>query len=154
MYKIRLATLEDAETLVRLRVTFLEEVGQFAEGVDSGAVAEAFRRYLQRKLTAGEFLAWVAEEEEGEIVATSGLVFFERPPNGTSPTGLEAYVMNMYTRPLWRGRGIATALLDAAIVHVKGTDARRVWLHATDVGRPVYERAGFVASDAEMELTW
>jgi len=153
MHRIRLATLEDAETLVRLRMTFLEEVGQFAEGVDAGAVAGAFRRYLHRKLPAGEFLAWVAEED-GEIVATSGLVFFERPPNGTSPTGLEAYVMNMYTRPLWRGRGLATALLDAAIVHVKRTDARRVWLHATDVGRPVYERAGFVASDSEMELTW
>ena len=153
MHKIRRATLEDAETLVRLRVTFLEEVGQFAEGVDSGAVAEAFRRYLQRKLPPGEFLAWVAEGE-GEIVATSGLVFFERPPNGTSPTGLEAYVMNMYTLPRWRGRGLATALLDAALAHVKRTDARRVWLHATDVGRPVYERAGFVSSDAEMELTW
>ena len=153
MHKIRLATLEDAETLVRLRMTFLEEVGQFAEGVDAGAVAEAFRRYLQRKLPTGEFLAWVAEEE-GEIVATSGMVFFERPPNGTSPSGLEAYVMNMYTRPEWRGRGIASALLDAAVLRVKKTDARRVWLHATDEGRPVYERAGFVASHAEMELVW
>lgn len=153
MHKIRLATLEDVETLVRLRVTFLEEVGNFGEGVDTRAVSEAFRNYLLRKLPAGEFLAWVAEEE-GEIVATSGLVFFERPPNGTSPAGLEAYVMNMYTRPEWRGRGLATALLDAAILHVKRTDARRVWLHATDVGRPVYERAGFVASDTEMELVW
>jgi hypothetical protein len=32
MHKIRLATSEDAETLVRLRMTFLEEVGNFAEG--------------------------------------------------------------------------------------------------------------------------
>jgi GNAT superfamily N-acetyltransferase len=153
MHKIRLATLEDAETLVRLRMTFLEEVGNFTGSVDIHAVAEAFREYLRRKLPAGEFLAWVAEEE-GEIVSTSGLVFFERPPNGTSPSGLEAYVMNMYTRPEWRGRGLATALLDAAILHVKRTDARRVWLHATDVGRPVYERAGFVASDTWMELVW
>jgi GNAT superfamily N-acetyltransferase len=153
MHKIRLATLEDVETLVRLRTTFLEEVGNFAVGVDIRAVSEAFRNYLLRKLPAGEFLAWVAEEE-GEINATSGLVFFERPPNGASPSGLEAYVMNMYTRPAWRGRGLATALLDAAILHVKRTDARRVWLHATDAGRPVYERAGFVASDTEMELVW
>ena len=153
MYKIRLATLEDAEALVRLRVTFLEEVGNFGEGVDVGEVAAAFRRYLLRKLPAGEFLAWVAEDG-GEVVATSGLVFFERPPNGTSPTGLEAYVMNMYTKPGWRGRGIASALLAEAIRHVKKTGARRVWLHATSVGRPVYERAGFVASDTEMELVW
>src|SRR5215210_1745626 len=102
MYKIRLATLEDAQTHERLRVTFLEEVGDFGEGVEVEAVAEAFRQYLRRKLPSGEFLAWVAEAG-GEIVATSGLVFFERPPNGTSPSGLEAYVMNMYTRPEWRG---------------------------------------------------
>jgi len=153
MHKIRLATLDDAEALVRLRMTFLAEVGNFGEGADAVAVSEAFREYLRRKLPTGEFLAWVAEDA-GEIVATSGLVFFERPPNGTSPTGLEAYVMNMYTRPEWRGRGLAAALLDAALARVKQTAARRVWLHATDVGRPVYERAGFVASDSEMELVW
>ena len=153
MHTIRLATIEDADALVRIRVKFLEEVGQFGEGVDVNEVADAFRDYLMRKLPAGEFLAWVAEAE-GEVVATSGLCFFERPPNGTSPKGLEAYVMNMYTAPAWRGRGLATALLDAALAHVRKTDARRVWLHATDEGRPVYERAGFVASDTEMELVW
>ena len=153
MYEIRLATVEDADALVRIRMRFLEEVGSFGEGVDAREVSEAFRRYLLKRLPTGEFLAWVAEAE-GEIVATSGLCFFERPPNGASPTGLEAYVMNMYTAPGWRGRGLATALLAAAVARAKEAGARRIWLHATEQGRPVYAKAGFVASDNEMELVW
>jgi len=28
------------------------------------------------------------------------------------------------------------------------------WLHATESGRPMYEKAGFIATSDEMELTW
>jgi GNAT superfamily N-acetyltransferase len=64
--------------------------------------------------------------------------------------------MNMYTVPEWRGRGVATALLREIIKFVKGTGARRIWLRATEEGRPVYEKAGFspVTSYSYMELVW
>lgn len=153
MFTIRLATTDDIETLVRIRVQFLAELGHLNEGAAADEVAEAFRRYALRKMPAGEFMAWVAEAD-GRVVATSGLTFFERPPNATNPAGLEAYLSNMYTLPGWRGRGMAAALVSAAVEHVKRTPARRVWLHATDEGRRVYEKAGFVASETDMELVW
>ncbi|WP_375475066.1 hypothetical protein [uncultured Nostoc sp.] len=43
----------------------------------------------------GKFLAWVAEVDS-QIVATSGLVFFQRPPYNGNLSGLEAYIMNQY----------------------------------------------------------
>ena len=153
MYEIHLATLDDVDELVRLRLDFLQEVGSLKDGVDVGELGAAMRDYFVRKLPSGEFLVWVAESE-GEIVATSGVTIFERPPNGGNVAGLEAYLSNMYTLPSWRGKGIGTALIATVVAHLKATHVRRIWLHATDEGRPVYARAGFVPSETDMELTW
>ena len=152
-YQIRLATLEDLDELVRLRLDFLEEVGSLKAGADVGELGAAMRDYFMRKMPSGEFLAWVAESE-GAIVATSGVTIFERPPNGGNLAGLEAYLSNMYTLTEWRGRGVGTALVATIVAHLKATQVRRIWLHATEQGRPVYARAGFVPSETDMELVW
>lgn len=84
----------------------------------------------------------------------SGLLFFERPPTAGNLSGVDAYVMNMYTVPEWRGQGLAGALLRELIAHVRATPARRIWLHASAAGRPVYEAQGFVPKSSAMELVW
>ncbi|MEJ6484591.1 GNAT family N-acetyltransferase [Nostoc punctiforme UO1] len=48
-------------------------------------------------------------------------------------SGLEAYIMNVYTIPMWRGQGIATALLKEIICFVREIEAKRLWLHFTEV---------------------
>lgn len=153
MYEIRSATAADVGELVRLRLDFLKEVGNFKAGADAEALCGAMREYLLRKMPTGDFLAWVAEAG-ASVVAMSGVTLFERPPNGANPSGLEAYLSNMYTLPAWRGRGIGTALVATAVAHLKQTRVRRVWLHATEEGRPVYAKAGFVPDEKGMELTW
>lgn len=153
MYQIRLATLDDVDELIGLRIDFLKEVGRLKAGVDGGELGVAMRDYFVRKTPAGEFLSWVAENE-GAIVATSGVTLFERPPNGANMAGLEAYLSNMYTVPSWRGRGVGTALVTTIVAYLKATSVRRIWLHATEQGRPVYAKAGFVPSETDMELTW
>jgi ribosomal protein S18 acetylase RimI-like enzyme len=67
--------------------------------------------------------------------ATSGLVFFQRPPYNGNLSGLEAYIMNIDTIPMWRDQGIATALLKEIISFVRATEAKRLWLHATEDGK-------------------
>ncbi len=61
-------------------------------------------------------------------------------------------ILNMYTLPEWRGQGLATALLQEIIHFAKSTSIRRLWLHATESGRPIYEKAGFLPTSAEMEF--
>ena len=153
MYEIRPATLDDLDELIRLRLDFLREVGSLKAGADGGGLGAAMREYMERKMPAGGFLAWVAESE-GALVATSGVTIFERPPNGANLSGLEAYLSNMYTLPAWRGRGVGTALVATIVAHLKTTRVRRIWLHATEQGRPVYAKAGFVPSETDMELEW
>ena len=150
---IRRANLADLEPLARLRLALLREMGSVSDENQEGPLLDAIRGYLQRKMATDEFLAWVAEAD-GQVVAISGLVLFERPPDAGNLAGLDAYLMNMYTLPAWRGRGLASALLDEIIGFVRTTPARRISLHATDVGRSVYESAGFLPATSVMELAW
>jgi len=77
MFNLRQANLQDLETLIQLRLELLREVGNIKTDCDTTKLAQAIRKYLGEKIPSGEFLAWVAEVDS-QIVATSGLVFFQR----------------------------------------------------------------------------
>jgi GNAT superfamily N-acetyltransferase len=147
-WTIRRAVEGDIEALVRLRLAMLAELNEL---VDHHAAAEANRRYFYEKLPIGEFIAFLAEAA-GQVVATSGLVLWERPPTSRS-RGLDGYIMNMYTTPQWRGRGIATALIRRLIHCAQEAGAGRVFLRAVGPrGKRIYERLGFSPSDTYMEF--
>ncbi|MBN3890358.1 MAG: GNAT family N-acetyltransferase [Nostoc sp. JL31] len=153
MFNLRQANLQDLEALIELRLELLREAGEIKGDSDTTNLVEATRKYLGEKMPSGEFLAWVAEVDS-QIVGTTGLVFFQRPPYNGNLSGLEAYFMNVYTIPMWRGQGIATALLKEIISFVRATEAKRLWLHATEDGKRVYEKLSFVSTAKEMEIVW
>jgi hypothetical protein len=65
--------LQDLEVLIQLRLDLLREASDIKGDSDTANLAEA-----AEKMPSGEFLAWLAEVDS-QIVATSGLVFFQRP---------------------------------------------------------------------------
>ncbi len=152
MLPIRRATIDDVDQLVQLRILLFEETGELIEK-DTSAFAEAISAFLIKSLPRKSFLAWIAESDS-RIVASSGFVPFEKLPVPENLSGKEGYILNMYTLPEWRGQGLATALLQEMISYAKETDIRRLWLHATKIGRPVYEKIGFIAEEDAMHLIW
>lgn len=150
---LRRANANDLAALIELRVALFREMGTVEDAGTAAELAEATERYLSSAMPDGTFHAWIAEID-GQIVATSGLTLLQRPPSPGNLTGLDAYVMNMYTRPEWRGQGIGGRVLEAVIADAREGGARRIWLHATEHGRALYERFGFVPEHAAMELTW
>ena len=155
-FSIRRASLEDVEELVRLRLALERESGHLTQDIRLPDLRRATHQYLLETLPGEAFIVWVAEAQ-GKIVATSGLIFFQKPPSERNLSGLEAYILNMYTLPEWRGQGIATALLHTLIDFIKQTPAHRIWMYATQDGKPIYEKAGFVPKTRhtlEMELIW
>ncbi|WP_080873835.1 GNAT family N-acetyltransferase [Oceanobacillus timonensis] len=149
-WTIRKASLSDADAITQLRIELLTAAGDVNEENKTN-VCNANQIYFKEKLSNGEFVAWLAEAE-GKIVAISGVVFFERPPQGENISGVEAYIMNMYTKPEYRGLGIARALLEACITYSKRTGVGRIWLHAFKDGYHLYKKMGFVDKDSEMEM--
>lgn len=154
-FSIRRATVDDIEALVTLRLMLEREIDYLARE-ELADVRVATQQYFLEALPSEGMLIWVAEAA-GTIVATSGLIFFQKPPSAHNLSGKEAYILNMYTLPEWRGRGIASTLLRTMLAFIRQTNARRIWMYATPDGRPVYEKAGFVLKtrgSSEMELLW
>lgn len=151
MFTIRRAVADDIEQVVALRMAFLNEMSP-GSTVSETELLNLTRKYVSAKLPTGEFLVWLAEDD-GEIVGTGGLTFSHRPPTANNASTLQAYILNMYTLPQYRGRGIATMLLHHIVEYVKTTSAKRVALHASEMGQHIYEKLGFMCSSKYMTLT-
>src|ERR1700731_2764612 len=141
-FKIRRAELRDVESLVNMRFELLHVAA--ALGVPTNlsdeeweAVREATRDYFKKALTSGEHCGVVAEAE-GIVVGCGGIVFMERPPYQGNLQGREAYLMNMYTEPEWRGKGIGSAIVAELLRCARDAGAKRVSLDAEQNARGVY----------------
>lgn len=148
---IRTATAADLPALARLRLALLQETGA---ALDTAAHAEMLalnEAFFRQHLGAPDWQSWVAEEG-GAIVAIGTLALFLRPPYPGNPLGRDAYLLNMYTAPGHRGRGAASAIVQAALQQARQWGVRKVVLHATEAGRRRYVLVGFEPSAAYMEL--
>lgn len=149
----REATLADIKDLARLRIDFLKEV-QSPETrlVSEEGLNEILLDYFQQYIESGDFVAWLALAD-GEIISTSGLCFSQIIPGFTLLDGRVAYIMNIYTLPEWRKKGIGKQVFHHILEAAKERGYKRVLLHATEEGRPIYEKFGFRATNDEMELS-
>lgn len=106
-----------------------------------------YARWLRRMMTERRLVGWIAEDPEG-AVAGSGLVWFaESQPRPREPQLYRPYLLSMYTEPRYRQRGVASAIVLAAVELARRRGFPRITLHASEAGRPVYAKLGF-------ERTW
>jgi GNAT superfamily N-acetyltransferase len=144
---VREAVAADLPELVRLRLALLSTFGPVDQ---PDALAEATAAYLERAMSAGSFLAVVADVD-GRLVASSGLCVLRRLPLADNPGGLEGYILNMYTEPAYRRQGMARRVLEAIVLWCRERGLKAILLHASDAGRPLYTQMGFEPTN-EMRL--
>ena len=138
------ATLGDVPTLVDYRIRFLNELYSHVENDETKIIRESLLRYFTKAIPSGDFIAWVAEID-GKTVATSGMVVWQKPAiYGGVESGKLGYLLNFYTIPEARRKGIATKLLNELIKEAKLLGLRYLHLHASKYGEPIYRKAGFV----------
>lgn len=143
----RFATLGDVQSLVELRLAFLAEASGSAALVPG--LSEDLREYFTQSIPQEKFLAAVALSNS-KMIASSGLVLHYHPPGINNPTGREAYIMNMYTVPAWRRRGIAARLLEMLLDRTRSSRCGKVFLHVLPPARSIYVKAGFIPGQTEM----
>lgn len=150
-FSIHAATVHDAKLLTAFRVKLFQDLGHLPpEGVSSefeSACDAAHTRYLE----AGIGMAWIARAA-GEPVGSIVMLLHPRLPSPRIVPATEGYILNVYVDPEWRKRGIATALMGAALDHARSLGLARLRLHTTAAGRPTYANAGFRPREDEMEL--
>lgn len=132
--------------LWRLRLRALREHPEaFGQPYDEAAAvpdAEAIERFRKGSI-AGDNAVFGAFAPDGALVGMTGIVRERRPRNAHRMT-----IWGVYVAPEARGRGLGSAMLEAAITHARGTPGV-LQIHLTVVRTNLiaarsYERAGFV----------
>ena len=151
---IRRAEPADAAILAALRLEFMRIVknGGLPDEEDW---LSGLSSYFGRSMARGKLLAWLCFDGD-EAVASAALrmdpIRRDRAPGPGSAGAADGYIMSVYTKPAYRRRGISRALLDLAIEEGRRRGLRRLVLHPTDDGRPLYESLGFRSYRTVMTL--
>lgn len=145
------ATIENIDELVRTRIIVLRAANKLSDDVDMSVVEQGSYEYYKRALKNGEHIAYLVYYNE-KFIGAGGVSFYQIMPTYHNPTGKKAYIMNIYTAPEYRRQGIAFHTLDLLVQDAKKQGVLQIALEATDMGRPLYERYGFIKMEDEMEL--
>lgn len=99
-----------------------------------------------------QYAAFIADVEGKAVGSAACQIFHGLYPSIFRPEKRQyGYIWGVYVRPETRGQGIAQALTKACNDYLKGIGCTKVLLHASPMGKPVYEKLGFVTSN-EMVL--
>ena len=155
-FSIRRAAVQDAEIIAWQRARMFQDMGEV-----SGETFETLRRKAQARigewLERGDYAGWLATpvDKPEVIVGGAGIQLQPILPRPLSPStiseGRQGTIVNVFTEPEWRRRGIGSLLMKEIIAWSRNESLDRLLLHASKDGRSVYEKLGFIASN-EMRL--
>lgn len=138
---VRKATVNDVETLIRLRLDYLVEDGYSLASAEREALSSRLRRYFSEHI--GKDFVAVLAEEEGVVLSSAYLAVIEKPASPAFITGKTGTLMNVLTYAPYRRRGIATRVLQMMIDEARQLGVSVIDLFATEDGESLYRKLGF-----------
>lgn len=147
----RKATIEDIDLLTKTRIEVLRAANGLSDDTDMTEVEHQSYEYYRKALHDNTHTAYLVFDGD-RFAGAGGISYYQVMPTFHNPDGNKAYIMNMYTRPEYRRQGIARRMLDILISDAKSRGIRFITLEATQMGKPLYEKAGFVPLKNEMIL--
>lgn len=138
-FEVRPVTPADAPQIARHR---------YPDPADAGEIG-VYLAWLEGVMGRGAYLGWLAESG-GRVIGGAGLTLLDWGPTRGHPDPRRGRVVNVYTEPDWRRRGVALALLERLLTEAESLGLGLLNLGTSDAGRPLYERLGFVPAGREM----
>ncbi len=153
-FTLRLATVDDIPTLVSHRRKMFEDMaalrGQQHDRAGLDTMDTTYAVLLRYEMPAGSMRVWVIADG-GRIAASGALRFTDWLPRPDGSQRGLVYVHSVYTEPDYRRQGLARRILQAMIVDCRANGWPRISLHASELGRGLYESLGFKPTN-EMRL--
>jgi len=146
---IREGTVADIPEIARHRRRMCEDMN-YTDDHALSTMVSLTADYLKKAIPEGSFRSWLACDD-GRVVAGGAVVISPWPSHAYDLDCRRAMILNVYTEPEYRRRGIARQIMEAIIAWCQQQGFARVSLHASEHGRPLYESLGFVDSN-EMRL--
>lgn len=141
---------EDLPALAQLRLCYLrEDLGPLPPEQEAALrlrLTQWFPAHLDR-----DCFAWTARED-GTVLACCVLAIAEKPPSPAFPRGKTGSVLNVYTRPEHRRRGLARRLMELLLREAAAMELDYVELKATEAGYPLYRSLGFLEECSHYRL--
>lgn len=156
-FALRVATPDDATLIARHRAAMWRDMGRLQPD-QFDAMVDATAPRLAALMREGRYHGWLLAyaDRPGVVVSGVGVVLREQlpfPVDGGRAIrfGEQGLVINVYTEPAYRGRGLAERLMRALLAWCETRGLASVVLHAAEAARPLYERLGFVGTN---EMRW
>ena len=148
MPALRHATADEAPLIAEHRHKMFAD-NNFASDARLSTMDATFEPWVRERLADGRYVGLLLEED-GKVLAGAGVLFQDFAPHWMDIKPERAYLLNFYTAPEARGHGYAKELLQAAVELCRERGIGVVTLHASQFGRPIYEKFGFQASTEMM----
>ena len=159
-FLIRQATPDNVAVIGWHRARMFQDMDLVPDELFESFRTKALDR-LSKALASGNYFGWLVSEPETpeKIIAGAGVIIRVVPPfphrheDGkiTIAEGRQGLIVNVFTEPEWRRRGIAKLLMKEIIAWSREQSLDDLVLHASDDGRALYEQLGFVLTN-EMRL--
>lgn len=146
---IRAATADDIPEILRQRKLIYEDLGQGEPEALSRMVSTS-QEFLTQSIPAGSFRGWFATIEN-KVVAGGAVILVPWPSHTYDGECRRANILNVYTYPEFRRRGIARQLMQFMIAWCRNQGLAMVYLHASPDGHSLYQSLGFEPT-TEMRL--
>jgi GNAT superfamily N-acetyltransferase len=153
---IRIATPADADIIGTHRARMFYDMGDIPDHLFDEFRARS-RNRIHEQLVSGEYVGWLASPNGAlkKIIAGAGAQLrrvMPHPLTGANGEpgigeGRHAIIINVFTEPEWRRRGLAALLMQHIIDWSRQERLDRLILHASDDGRALYEKLGFVLTN-------
>ena len=148
--RIRPATPADIPHVLQHRKQMFADMGK-GTAAELEAMALTTVAYLREAMPAGGYRGWLAESASGRVIAGAGIAIVPWLGSPDDPSSRRGLVINVYTEPEFRRRGIARRLMDTLVEWCREEGFHTISLHASEFGRALYEKIGFRPTN-EMRL--
>ncbi len=133
---------DDIGILIEYRVKLLSLLQGERTAAEVLQLQEELAIQMQTAFDEGTCIAFIAHENTA--VAGIGLMTIQsRPGSFKNPGGRFGYIMNMFTEPAYRRRGVCTAILNALLAKGTAKGITAYELHASKEGAFVYAQNDF-----------
>lgn len=151
--KITIRQVSDCEipVLMQWRMEVLHDVFDIPEHELMDSLYKENERYYKATIKRGLHVACFALVNN-KIAGCGGMCLYHEMPSPDNPNGKCAYLMNIYTRPAYRGCGIGKKVVEWLICEAQKRNIAKIYLEASEAGRPLYEKLGFVNMHGYMKL--
>lgn len=140
--QIREIGANEVELLTTHRMAYLAEMqGEQSEEYRQ-KLEDELNKYFTESLSENRFFAYLAEQD-GHILSFGAMALKKIPGDFNQSSFLEGDILNMYTIPAARLRGISAMILEQLLIEARWRGVSKVTLHTSKDGEKLYRNFGF-----------